>query len=117
MQRPTPAVYARFFKHIRYDHKTGCWLWKGCKDKKGYGCFKFENRKYWAHRFAKQALDGPFQYGEEADHLCHNSSCVNPDHIKAADKVSNSICNSRTQKGKARKVKPLPKKPMDDIPF
>lgn len=65
-----------------------CWIWTASKDKVGYGqigtrepfskvkCFR-------PHRVAYELIKGRIPKGLQLDHLCRNTSCVNPNHLEA----------------------------------
>lgn len=61
-----------------------CWLWTGAKTEDGYGQFRMGQRMMPAHRIAW--LDGGRKNvipdGYVIDHLCRNTSCVNPQHLE-----------------------------------
>jgi hypothetical protein len=61
---------------------SGCWHWQGAKRDAGYGVFKYQHKVKSAHRWVFEELVGPIPDGTEADHLCRNRICVNPDHIE-----------------------------------
>ncbi len=115
-QRPTVAEFQRFFSNIDDKSCPGCWLWTGLKDKKGYGVFCFRRRNMGAHRFSKQAFDGPFKLGHQANHVakskggCENRACVHPDHLEP-------LTFKKHLKETAKQTKAKKKKIMDDIPF
>jgi hypothetical protein len=56
---------------------NGCWEWLAAKNAEGYGQYCGKR----AHRFAFELAFGPIPEGYEIDHLCQNSSCVNPYHL------------------------------------
>ena len=56
-----------------------CWNWTAYKNPKGYGKFN----QWYAHRFSYIHLIGPIPDGLQIDHLCLNTSCVNPEHLEA----------------------------------
>lgn len=62
----------------RVDVTTGCWLWAGGKNNKGYGRYG----PAFAHRIAYELLVGPIPEGLELDHLCRTPLCVRPDHLE-----------------------------------
>lgn len=57
-----------------------CWIWLGTVDDHGRGHFTINSREY---IMAHQYLKGKAPLGLEWDHLCENTSCVNPDHTEA----------------------------------
>jgi HNH endonuclease len=74
-----------------------CWDWLGYRDrKKGYGKLSVWNsllqraQSLWVHRVAyewfKEELIPP---GFEVDHLCRNTSCINPGHFELVSKIEN----------------------------
>lgn len=62
---------------------TGCWLWMGRREKKGYGSLHSNGTSYKAHRVSYELVKGPIPAGLEIDHLCRVRCCVNPDHLEA----------------------------------
>lgn len=84
---PMPVVqtmkdHLRFLS--RFKVSDGCWEWKDRKVKDGYGQFKIKNTYYRAHRYSYFVFVGPIPDGLTIDHLCNNTSCVNPEHLKSA---------------------------------
>lgn len=63
----------------------GCWEWIGTKDKNGYGLFMGVG----AHRLSWLACVGPIPEGLTIDHLCRNTSCVNPMHLEPVTLLEN----------------------------
>jgi hypothetical protein len=105
--KPTPHDLIRFLKKIKIgpaptlpNVKGPCWLWTGKLDENGYaGQFWLKGKAVWATRFAFQAFKRLFVPGEEADHLCHNRQCVNPDHLVANGKSDNSAGKPPRKRG------------------
>lgn len=61
---------------------SGCWLWIGAVDRKGYGQMNRENIGHKiAHRFSWEYYIGPIPDGLFVCHKCDIPSCVNPDHL------------------------------------
>lgn len=90
----------RFWKYTR---KTDtCWEWIGAKTNDGYGVIGLgSNKTACAHRFAYELYKGPIPPGMQADHLCFNRGCANPDHIEI---VTPSV-NLHRKRGAARSNK------------
>jgi hypothetical protein len=83
----------RFFPKVERIPFSTCWLWNAAVNKEGYGEIKAEqgNKKYKAHRVAYELYKGPIPDGLVIDHICRNTSCVNPDHLRAITKVENTM--------------------------
>lgn len=69
----------------RVDKTDSCWLWRGYKDKDGYGVFglnidgKVKNLK--VHRISYFLKNNSLDEGLLVRHLCNNRNCVNPEHL------------------------------------
>jgi len=69
--------------------KNNCIEFQGCKNRGGYGQ-KWRNGKMWlAHRLAYMDAHGPILKGQVVRHMCHNPSCVNPDHLVLGTQADN----------------------------
>ena len=62
--------------------KNECWQWQGSKNQLGYGQFWGGGKLVSAHRFAYELLLGKIPPDRQLDHLCRNTSCVNPAHLE-----------------------------------
>lgn len=67
------------------DPVSGCWVWQRAKMPAGYGVMK----GCLAHRAFYEWYKGPIPDGFQIDHLCGNTSCVNPAHLEAVSQVEN----------------------------
>ena len=68
---------------------TGCWNWQRYKDDKGYGVIKRRGQNYQAHRYFYEKHKEKIPEGLQLDHLCRNTSCVNPDHLEPVTNAEN----------------------------
>lgn len=60
------------------------------KSSKGYKQVRYKGTKYYLHTVAAMKHTGRApQTNEEASHLCHNASCVRPDHLVFEDGLVN----------------------------
>lgn len=87
------ATAARFMRHVAKDEATGCWNWTGYCDPKGYGRFQLGTTDArMAHQVSYGLFVGHMEDGLELDHLCRNTSCVNPEHLEP---VTQEVNNER----------------------
>lgn len=92
----------RFWQKV--DKTDGCWNWTAALFR-GYGIFRFQGAARIAHRISYAWRNGPIPEGIEIDHMCHNRSCVNPDHLRPATKVLNGQNRSGLNKNNTSGVR------------
>lgn len=63
------------------EPNSGCLLWCGWTDSKGYGRMKIGGRAFGAHRVAWEAARGPIPPDMEVCHRCDVRGCVNVEHL------------------------------------
>lgn len=78
-------------KMERLTEKTDeCWLWKGGRNRAGYGALTYNNTKWLAHRLAWVLANGvTLEKGVVVRHKCDNPQCVNPAHLCLGDQFNN----------------------------
>lgn len=95
---------------------SGCWQWDKCLTLKGYGRFSMlGNGNIEAHRisllfFKDIPLSTP---GLDADHLCRNRACVNPEHLELVPRSvnllrGNGACANNARRTHCKNGHPLP---------
>jgi hypothetical protein len=105
----TTEEQARFWSYVDTDSSpTGCWLWTGTKDNKGYGVFARSaggpspRRQVRAQRMSYALRSGPIPGTLHTCHICDNPPCVNPDHLflgTARDNVADRHRKGRDARG------------------
>jgi hypothetical protein len=84
----------RFFDKVEIT-EGGCWIWRGAKDRAGYGFFSVGGKLVRVHRWAYEHFKGPIPEGKVLDHYkCQTPSCTNPDHTEPVTDYINSLRSS-----------------------
>lgn len=86
-----PTIEARFLAKVSIPEDGGCWIWTAAKNSEGYGRFSVNGTAEGAHRVSYELHKGPIPDGLVLDHLCRNTSCVNPDHLEPVTQRTNVI--------------------------
>lgn len=88
---PTEKEAARFWAKVD-KQENGCWIWTGAKFTQGYGMARLRGKNRRAHRvayvWAYGELDASFS---GLDHICDNKLCVNPEHLRPASTLENTL--------------------------
>lgn len=67
----------------KVEKTDSCWNWKGAtRGKNGYGAMKVDGKVVSVHKLAYTIFRGEIPKNLLVSHSCHNSLCVNPDHLK-----------------------------------
>lgn len=74
-----------------------CWLWIGANNGK-YGHIRPGGSapQVYAHRISHELYKGPIPEGLEIDHICRNTLCVNPEHLRAVTRLENHLASPYT---------------------
>ncbi len=73
---------ADYWSRIDGPDPLGCWTWTGPVDAEGYGRIFIYGHYHRAHRWTYEKLVAEIPEGLVLDHLCRNTSCVNPWHLE-----------------------------------
>lgn len=89
----TASERNRFERRLRRDENTGCLLWTGSQNGHGYGEFRRNGVKLYAHRVA--FLEGGGVLTDEAPHVLHDCpggdrpACCEFSHLRAGTHAEN----------------------------
>lgn len=78
----------KFLREVSPEPNTGCWLWLGHANTKGYAQISGERRRS-AHRVSYELFIGPIPLGLQIDHKCRVRCCVNPRHLEPVTNQEN----------------------------
>src|SRR5690606_5716607 len=91
--RRTRDPIERFEEKYIPEPNTGCWLWVGSTNNRGYGQFRTGGRPgvlWLAHRFSYKTARGSLSRDDLIRHVCDTPSCVNPDHLETGSYKDNA---------------------------
>lgn len=102
----TSDLAERFWSKV--DKTDTCWNWTGNKQHQGYGVMRNgidRSGRIAAHRLSYMLHYGPIEAGLLVDHICHNKSCVNPNHLRSATAKQNNENRAGSQINSASGVR------------
>lgn len=95
----TDDLLARILARTVRDEDTGCLVWQGAHNGRGYGRLAVHGRWWLPHRLLFSLLYGDPPAGYEVDHTCHTNACTGglcvhrrccePSHLEAVDPREN----------------------------
>lgn len=93
----------RFWSKV--DKSGTCWLWTAYTRRDGYGVINIDNVATQAHRVAWMLTHGPIEKGLHIDHMCYNTLCVRPVHLRAVTAKQNIENRSKVNKNNTSGVR------------
>lgn len=90
------SLAGRFWDKVERGAAGECWRWLGASTcaphapTAPYGLIWFQGTHIRAHRLALILTGQAPEEGEQVDHLCRNTLCVNPAHLEWVDAATNT---------------------------
>jgi len=92
---------------LQTDKSGDCWEWLGSVSSRRYPSFMVDGRSVKVHRWIYEQEIGPIPDGLQIDHMCGNTRCVNPAHLRAVTASENTRAHWREQRGVCRNGHPM----------
>jgi len=106
--KPRPPV-ERLMDRLTYEPNTGCWLWPGNINHKGYGQIGVgKSGMATTHKTAFLHFKGEIAPGLQIMHSCDVPCCCNPDHLRLGthqDNVDDKMRKGRHVAGRTNKLR------------
>jgi hypothetical protein len=103
---PKLHVIERLESKTVIDPVTGCWLWQGATDRKGYGQIRDWHDGEWktrrTHQVSYELFKGPIPLGKMILHGCDTPGCWNPEHLELGDGYQNMRDMMERQRGRGQ---------------
>lgn len=86
------------------EPNSGCWLWSGAQDNRGYGRVTIKTKHHRTHRLAYEIVNGQIPNGMHVCHKCDVTSCSNPQHLFIGTPSENAIDMIKKNRGGTQKL-------------
>ena len=95
--RPSIPAEVRFW--AKTQKTDTCWNWTDSPTREGYGRIRVGESKLLAHRYSWELHGLEPLDGRPLDHRCHNTMCVNPEHLRIVTPSQNNQNRAGAQRG------------------
>lgn len=75
------SLRSRLSERSLIEPNSGCWIWEGASDERGYGRIGSGKRVLRTNRASYASFIGSIPAGVHVLHKCDTPACVNPDHL------------------------------------
>ena len=87
---PNGASVEQRLLNIGWDvDENGCWVWRGSKNKQGYGYVKIEGKRCRVSRVSYELWVGTIPENHVVMHVCDNTPCMKPSHLTTGTQKEN----------------------------
>lgn len=103
------SLAERFWMKVDKRGPDECWPWIASLDSKGYGQIYIGGKKNLMGHSVSMMLHGfELPEGKEWDHICKNTKCVNPKHLRAVTHLENCTTYSDSPLAKHKRKTECP---------
>lgn len=93
--RDDPTIGERFWKYVDKNGPNGCWQWTHTRTHR-YGMIWYRGKLARAHLVCMDLHGIPRpKWPMVVDHMCHNTKCVNPAHLRVCHQTENVTIYAR----------------------
>ncbi len=84
-----PNTVETVMARVEPGTESGCWIWMGAVESRGYGVVQWEGKQTKVHRLMWELHNGPILGGLFVCHRCDTPICCNPTHLFLGDARAN----------------------------
>jgi hypothetical protein len=114
MTRHVTPIATRFERWSFPEPNSGCVIWFGYIDPKGYGRINVNGKSRRTHVVAYEINVGPIPFGKQLDHLCRNRACCAEWHLEPVTPRENVLRGNTIAARNAAKTECIHGHPFDE---